>query len=366
MKSGRCRSGGGPAWLRERRPGDDCEHAANEVGDPRALEQDVLPGRVHFWTSCLGFSDTHHSKRAGVTLTLGGAEGHKVAPTVCPGQRLVSRDSETAGDRSGERLVTCKEWKRQWQREQHENSQAHEIPLELRGPWNCGTFHKARRCGTWSKCPSKQEKPANARNEGTNFSRGERGGRESSAQVLNCHSDERRDPSFQEFGPVHVTNLKPSFKFLHLSSVSQRCGRNDIEVKDVPSARPGEGSWSWILFDVTAVQELKGPTARVHDLGHWSCGLKETWRDSFIDLHPGTLHRFWLKLLQGRCRRRDWRGHGLCRSNAFHERCWRGVHCWCWRNLAHCKRCCRGACGSGRGVLNDVLWYGMGHKCCVG
>ena len=76
------------------------------------------------------------------------------------------------------------------------------------------TLHKARRdvvVKLCSKRPSKQEKPANARNEGTNFSRRERGGRESSTLVLNCYSDERREPSFQEFGQsVQVTNFSMS------------------------------------------------------------------------------------------------------------------------------------------------------------
>ena len=175
-----------------------------------------------------------------------------------------------------------------------------------------------------SKRPCKQEKPSNARKD-ANFSRGETGGSESSAWKLNCHPEEGREASLQEFGqPMHVTNLKPSLNFIHLSSVSQRCGRGDIELEDVSFS----GSGGLEVLDSfrchRSVQELRGPSARVHDFSPWRCGLKDAWHDSFIDLHSGTLHRFRMKLLQGRCRRGDWRGHGLCRNNVFHERCWHG------------------------------------------
>ena len=142
-----------------------------------------------------------------------------------------------------------------------------------------------------------------------------------------------------------------SFSFIFFQFFFVGCSKSDFFWPQLlHNPRPG------VPLDIPAVvQELRGPSARFHEFSHWRCGLNDAWHDSFTDLHSGTSHQFRLKLI-----------HGLCRSNVLHERCWRGVHCWCWRDVTHCKRCCCKVCGSGRGVLDDVRKCGIGHNCCVG
>ena len=62
-------------------------------------------------------------------------------------------------------------------------------------------------------------------------------------------------------------------------------------------------------FFSTSPQRCRSSEAQVHVFTTSVIGAavsRMPGRDSFIDRHSGTLHRFWLTLLQGRCGRRGW------------------------------------------------------------
>ena len=150
-----------PERLRECGGGDNIQDAANEFGDPGALEQNVLARRVNQQPSGFRFSNAHNSERIGVARTVGGAEGHQVAPPACPDLGWFLRDSETAKG-TEPRAGGDRRAKRRWQREQHENSWAHAIPGTLRTQ-DVWTRHKTWRCGTrssnWPPSAKKPSKP---------------------------------------------------------------------------------------------------------------------------------------------------------------------------------------------------------------
>ena len=60
--------------------GNSFQHAPNEIGNPSALEQNVLAGRGGHESPSLGLPDSHNPKGVGVALVVGGTEGHKVTP----------------------------------------------------------------------------------------------------------------------------------------------------------------------------------------------------------------------------------------------------------------------------------------------
>ena len=191
-------------------------------------------------------------KERRVALTFGEAEDHKVTPSACPGLGWFQETVELQETQKREREVTCKE---RSDSGSESNTKIYRCTKLSQDLW---TRHKARRCGTWSSnsAPSARASKRNLRMPELRVPTSPEE-RKADAKAPRRYSTVTpmtdASPVSKSFGsPCTYPNSKPSFNYLHLSSVSQRCERSDIELEDVFSSRPGEGSWSWILFNVTA------------------------------------------------------------------------------------------------------------------
>ena len=106
--------------------------------------------------------------------------------------RLVLKDSETAGDIEARAGGTGKKRSDGGSESNTKTHRRTKFSLDCENPGLVGTPQSTEVrdmiIELGSKRPCKQEKPSNARIEGANFSRGERGGGESSASVLNCRA----------------------------------------------------------------------------------------------------------------------------------------------------------------------------------
>ena len=167
--------------------------------------------------------------------TTGGRVLVSPTPTICMSRpRLVSRDSETAGDRQARAGGDLQGAKRRAVRARHELCGGQVLVIRPHVLSESAQGYLLLNLGE----DEGQEEVLEDKDEEEEES-------EVDERVKFLHISHRENGSSEV---VVITNLKPSFKFLHLSIVSQRCGRSDTELEDV--------TWSWILFDVTAaVQE---------------------------------------------------------------------------------------------------------------